>query len=214
MDELLIEKYNPIFHFDCQEDYFPIDLNSYQEYGKLLNNCVNTYTRRIDYNTVWIYYICFYLQDSGTKCCLPYNCYCTDIYFSTHEYDYEIVIIEVKNDEINRVCYCPHGLSENFWIPNKDIHHIIDKNNKNKVHVYISRSKHASYPIDGTIWRHMGFANDIIISPRTIHLLPLSLTESSIGSELFKSKQKCLSYDYNLVPEVDFEKVKYRMIFG
>lgn len=214
MEEILIEKYNPIFHFDYYEDYFPIDFNSYQEYDKLINNCVNAYIKRIDYNTIWIYYICFYLQDGGTKCCLPFNCYCTDTYFSKHEYDYEIVIIEVKNDSINRVCFCPHGLEENFWICNEDTPSILDPYNKNKVHVYVSRSKHASYPIDGVIWRHFGFANDIIDSPRVVYLFPLLLTESSINSQLFSSKKKCLSYDYNQVPEIELSKVRFQNFFG
>jgi hypothetical protein len=231
----LIEKFCPLYHFDSRETHYTLDFNAYLKNITRINS-VNVYVREIDQETLWIYYICFYLYDPGTKCCLPFNCYCTDFRFSEHEYDFEMVIIEVKNKEsISRVCFCPHGLEENYWISgrmenssdnksknddkteNDDLYRILDRRDRCRIHVYVSRHKHASYPLPGIIWRYMGFANDYNNNDHEENphrLKPYVLTNESIESDIFKSKKKCLSFDYNTVPTLTLGQVKYHMFFG
>lgn len=213
----IIEKFAPIYHFDSFETHYPLDLNSFIE-NKLDFNTVNGYVRHIDENTMWIYYICFYLKDGGTKCCLPFNCYCTNVTFSEHEYDYEIVIIEVKNGTVCRACFCPHGLSENYWIDGTDsesgFNELLDKRDSNRIHVYVSRQKHASYPVSGIVWRYFGFANDYNDNRLALMLKPRLLTNAAIDSQLFSAKKKCLSYDYNTVQTITISRAKYHMMFG
>jgi hypothetical protein len=59
-----------------------------------------------------IYYIRFYTFDSGMKVCAPFNCFSKK--FSSHEFDFEIVILEInkKSEMICRVCFCSHGLDK------------------------------------------------------------------------------------------------------
>lgn len=213
----LIEKFSPIYHFDSQEEYFPIDLNSFNN-GRLNKNIVNVYLRElkeISNDLIWIYYICFYTFDSGIKVCTPFNCFSKNK-VSSHEFDFEIVILEInkKSEKICRVCFCPHGLDENFWIAENDLELILDKNNSDKIHIFVSRGKHASYPVKGIIWRHFGFANDYNNDDRILLLKPIILTSNTINSQIFETKKKCLSFDYNTIPVIPYHSVKKRKFFG
>ncbi len=199
----LINKFCPIFHFDSRESHFPIDMNTYQRGVYSMKNCVNVYLRDQG-DHYWIYYYTFYEYDAGMCCC----------HFDAHELDIELIILEVNvlTETLNRVCFCPHSSKEHFWLSKDDTQKLIGLYD-HRIHVYASKWKHACYPVAGRIWRYFGFANDknnnaIVRNPR-----PIFLTIHTIESEIFENKKNQLEYDFNQVPEIPLDRVKYHMFF-
>ncbi len=198
----LVQKFLPIYHFDSAEKFFPVDFNEYIKNAEKtdLTYAVNTYVREMEGRT-WIYYWCFYTYDSGMYIC----------HFDSHKIDFELCIVEIKNDKVNRVCFCPHGSEEHFWIAGNDINNITDKNN-NRIHIYASNGKHASYPLPGRILRYYGFANDTNNDKKIMdNLTPIPLNAVSMQNPIFGGKTNDLTYDYDQVKTISLDKVKTRM---
>lgn len=196
----MIDKFCPIYYFDKNEKYLPIDFNKYVNNNTIDNNIVNCYIKNYN-NLIYIYYWSFYLYDTGK----------TIFKINSHKYDIELVILEIKDDKINRVCFCPHGQTEHFWLSIEDTKSITENN---KIKVYVSNGKHASYPIPGTIWRYYGFANDVNNSKYPIYIKPVLLTDNSINSELFKYKRSFIEKNIDIdIPCIALKKIRKRYLF-
>lgn len=221
----LARRFCPRYFFDSRETHFPVDFNAYvyaypdTDTGPLIRDVVHVYERHLIDGTTWIYYMCFYTYDNGACCC----------HIDAHELDFEYVIVEVKYDRIVRVCFCPHGTAENFWLSERDTAALardhtsgrVDESGvevdadaiEDHIHVYVSKWKHAHYPISGLVWRYFGMANDTCDVRTRIDLRPVPLDDTSIDSVLFASQKKKLTYDYNAIHTVPIEDVRTRMLW-
>lgn len=217
MDFDLIEKFAPIYHYDSDEQYFPIDYNSFAQ-GKYMKHVVNVHLRHINSDTIWIYYICFYTH-KDIKTGIKNNCFsncCLSTKSNLHcENQFEIVILEIDNSneiyqKMKRVCFCPHNKEEYFWIGEKDLSSIQDKNNSDKIHVYVSKGKHAAYPLRGVIWRNLGFENDCNNDDIILLLRPILLILENLDSMV---KEHILKFNFAEIPEVPLESIRKRNLF-
>ena len=187
-------------YFDSHERFFPIDINQKAKGFDTKEKCINYYVRKIDDITTWIYYFMYYVQDDGLK----------RFHIDSHPNDYELVIVEVKGFDVTRICFTPHGRTENFWLSEEDTQKILKDG---KLNIYCSRGKHATYPLKGTIFRYFCFANDT--NNHQIECIPrlVTLTESTINSPLFAYKKDTLTWDYNTVPTISLWYVRFHMLF-
>ena len=198
-------------YFDNHERYFPKDLNDFASFSNAQPQpekapetlTINYYRRPLGNGKTWIYYILFYMQDDG----LGY------FHIDNHKLDWEVVVAEMddEKDSLLRLCYTPHGRKEHFWLSEEDTRTLL-KRTGNAIPIYCSKGKHATYPVNGIIWRYGGFANDtnnccIVYNPQL-----KQLSSEAIASPYFSPKSGILLDNLNY-PTVRLAQVSTRMLF-
>lgn len=191
-------------YFDSKERFFPIDLNQRLQNQLSTTTCINSYTRVMDKNTIWVYYFMYYLMDDGLGIA----------HVDSHIDDLELVVVEIKNNStISRICFTPHSQKEHFWLNEADSQSCLTKTNYGfAINIYCSKGKHATYPIMGKIFRDLGFANETNDGKNKIVPHVNELTITTINHPYFAGKKSLLSgkLDY---PVVELKKVRYHMFF-
>ena len=157
----------------------------------------------INNNKTYLYYYVVYEQDGGKQIL----CYSID----SHPMDIEGVIIELdETNAISGICYQPHGSKEHFWIRNKaDITKICTNNRPN---VYMSVSKHASYPLPGKIWRIYGFGNDNC-DPVECKYTIVTLNDTLLHRQVYGAMvgfPSRFAQDLSKTPEIRLSKLKFK----
>jgi len=187
-------------HFDSKERFFPIDLNQRLQ-NNLSDNCINAFTRIIDKNTTWVYYFMYYLFDDGLGKC----------HVDSHVDDLELVVVEIKNNDVSRICFTPHGQEEHFWLNEQDSQTCIEKTCYGvNLNIYCSLGKHATYPIGGRIFRYLGFANDTNDSKKTLVPRICELTLQTINHPFFAGKKPLLGSNLDY-PTIKLKMVRYHL---
>ncbi len=176
------------------------------------NNIVydNTILGHIKYigNKKYLYYYAVYIKDGGKKIlCLSID---------SHPLDIEGVVIELDIDnKITGVLYQPHSKREHFWIRNsEDLQKICDNN---RVKIYVSKDKHASYPVGGVIYRYYNFANDVCGNVQNIYDV-VRLNDYLLNKHNFEKFNNFVGFPKRLEddlmdrPIIRLKDVKYKLL--
>ena len=136
-----------------------------------------------------------------------------------HKYDMEQLTVEVSNGgTVLGVCYQPHGIKEHYWLrSDSDLKTVLRGNAQAKA--YVSKGKHAVYPIEGRIWRYGGVANDVCMHPRSQQMrveLPSDkvLAEDYIDSVFRSINRRMHHVSGDNRPCVPLRTARTRMVFG
>jgi hypothetical protein len=151
--DLLLQKHCPLYSTDYRENIFPISLEKYVETKQCVaDNSVVAHLVEKPNDLKHLHYFLYFAADGGMEF--------FDIAFDGHQYDIEHMVVEVNgNDTVTGVLYQPHGSKEHFWIRDpKDLTKILSGGTQPIV--YVSRGKHACYPLSDTIFRYFGVASD------------------------------------------------------
>lgn len=211
-DLTLAQTFCPVLYFDSRERYFPIDWNQWSLTKTASKTpTLNAYVRVLSPSVTWVYFFLYYLHDDGLG----------TFHIDSHAIDVEMVVLEINtltaggSPKLNRVSYHPHGTAEHFWLNPQDTANLVASNTERRVPVYCSRGKHATYPIKGTIWRYMGFANDtndtVIKVTNGAQSLTL-LTDVTLASSSFAPKKWVLTSKLPY-PTVPLDTVRYRLLW-
>lgn len=160
MDHMtLLEKHCPQYFFDYRETCLPCSLNEYVTNKQFVcNGTVIGQVQSTNRKTLLLHYFLFFEKDLGMKLCFKV--------VDAHKYDMEQVTVEVnQGGTVLGVCYQPHGIKEHYWLRGeRDLKTVLHHNAQPRV--YVSKDKHAIYPLQGRIWRYCGAANDICKQPK------------------------------------------------
>ena len=201
----LLQKFLPIFHCDKSEKYLSVNANIFFETNKIIyDNTVVGFVLEKN-SSKYLYYYMVYTQDGG-KQILCYN-------IGGHLLDIEGIIVEVDEyDNMTGLCYQPHGAKEHFWIKDpKDLRKICINNN---ARVYMSKSKHASYPISGTIYRIYGFGNDTC-NPKELPYKVIQMSnylQKTLNYGEMTGFPNRLTQNLTNIPIVRLKKIRYRSL--
>eukprot|EP00904_Undaria_pinnatifida_P003240 jgi/Undpi1/12917/HiC_scaffold_7.g02583.m1 len=163
----------------------------------------------------WLIYINYYVDDGGLQVC---GCACTCCTTGDHPYDLEVVVVEVDpNSKVSGVFYAPHSGHEHFWIrDHDDIDEIMggEGGDGYRPEVFISRGKHANYPVSGKIARIFGFANDRCMDPVASDYPFVPLSQAAIELDLidnvYPGPSTKINRDWSVAPEARLaENVDY-----
>jgi hypothetical protein len=148
----LLETHCPLFFRDRHETISLISMSEYVASGSVVpdDSIVGTVVYISPFQK-HLHYFMFYDSDGGMPCC--------GRAIGSHKYDLEHMIVEITHNTLTGVCYMPHGTAEWYWIRGQSDLQKITNGGLRPI-VYSSRGKHASYPVSGTIYRYLGFAND------------------------------------------------------
>ncbi|CAM9291755.1 unnamed protein product [Pylaiella littoralis] len=204
-DELLL-KHFPRYFYDEKEIYYPIDLNKYIVDNSTVDGVNGVATRSKDRENTWLIYMSYYRFDGGVPQLGGTG---------SHEHDLETVIVEIANTDqsVRGVFYGPHSSHEHMWIRDQnDLNEIL--NNGGRPRVFVSRSKHASYPIRGKVYRLVGFGTDECINPTKRDRPLFILSQHSKNVELidgtFAGPKKRITRDWSVAPLTRLSKVRTR----
>jgi hypothetical protein len=203
---LILQKFEPKYFFDGEEKYLPANYSEFVTAGKAKYD--STVVGNVTYvnGKTRLHYFLYYTEDGG----LEYF----EISIGNHVYDIEHLIIEIdpKSSTIIGILFRPHGSSEHFWIRNpEDIKQIGEQHPK----VYVSRGKHAQYPISGTVFRYMGGANDscdakVYLDTAVVQVNP-DVLKASVGGVMKSLRSRSLD-NTTQFPSVKLKDVKLRML--
>lgn len=203
----LLNEFKPIFYCDKNEPIKVCNAESYFKNGIVEHdNTINGHVKEIN-EKIYLYYYLSYNMDAGMEICLKI--------VDSHKNDIECVIIELNIEkEIMGICYLPHSSSEHFWIRNKeDLNKLF---NKKKTKVYISKGKHAMYPIP-TVYRYLMFGTDYCKNPQECNyiIIPLSsyLLETTHFNDGYQGFPQRLNNDLTLKKEIRLKDISTRLIF-
>lgn len=204
---LLLQKHCPLYYTDASEKTKMINLNVYVKEGVKNQDSTVTglVTTQPDGRTL-LHYFAFYPRDDGLQL---FGCFSVD----AHAYDLERVTVELNAlQAVTGVCYFPHGEKEHFWIRgHADLEKILVQG---RTRVYCSRGKHASYPICGTIWRYLGFANDhinpVFASVNVVEVNQEVLDHPRIDG-VFRNIPLCLG-EIDSLPTIALSRVRFHLL--
>lgn len=154
MTTSLLAAHTPLYFVDAAEKVKMINLNRYIAEGvQVEDNTVTGVVSTGPDGRTLLSYFAFYPRDDGLSVLGGLRT------LDAHKYDLERVTVELDaQGTVMGVCYFPHGHTEHYWIRgSSDLQKLLVQG---RPHVYCSRGKHGSYPVNGTIWRYFGFAND------------------------------------------------------
>jgi hypothetical protein len=98
----------------------------------------------------------------------------------SHAYDIEQLVLKVDaRGTVEGIDFKPHNSSEHFRITDAlDIKQILKDGHPQ---VYVSRGKHACYPVPGTVTRYLGVVSDVCEHPVKQDLTAIVLDEAVIN---------------------------------
>lgn len=201
----LLEKFLPIFHCDKSEKYLSVNGNIFFETNRIMYD--NTVVGHVveKNNNKYLYYYMIYTHDGG-KQILCYS-------IGGHLLDIECVIVELDEyDKMTGLCYQPHGTKEHFWIKDLDDLNKICK--EDRAMVYMSKSKHASYPIPGKIYRIYGFGNDNC-NPKELSYTVIQMSEylqNTLNYGAMSGFPNRLNQDLTTIPTIRLKQIKYKSL--
>lgn len=203
------DTYCPWYYFDKDEQERPIAFSSSLDqprqpvYAEFFPSALTPGAFIIAYYMV-------FRRDNGTAL----------LGLDAHDGDYESVLVEISSaGALLGVCYRPHGEEEHFWIRDHDDVMRITDNGRHGPAVYVSRGKHASYPVSGKIWRLFGIGTDICESPIPIVVTLICINEqtdewrAAMDRSVLAQRFRHVSGDFKYVdyPEIRLKDVATRM---
>jgi hypothetical protein len=132
----------------------PINENVKYGYRYNYNDCPLYYYVKETNEKIYIYFFLFYGYNGS------YNILNIDEvgqhYNDVEHFTYEI---DIKTQKLERIFFSSHGKNEGIWKNINDVE--IDKIEKERPVLYVSKNGHGFYPKTGSIFRIFGLANDL-----------------------------------------------------
>jgi hypothetical protein len=207
-DLTLLDRHRPEYHFDRREKHMPVDLRAYVRDGSTVHSKRVSGIVTRDTSSIRLHYFTFYVEDGG----LPFLCGS----LGAHRYDVEHLIVELDSGGrvVVGVVYMPHGSREHFWIRNAYDLDTILVDRRTRPTVFVSRGKHAQYPIRGAVMRYFGLLNDTCDpAPKELYFVDAAdaaLAATTIGG-VYRGLRARTSMDLTKIPTIRLRDVRKNM---